>query len=176
MASNTDDGETDPRALPTSDIEVEAHVHFAMAGSFPLRMAEFFFTDSGVFVAEYSYIMPLFGLGLKTHHKNADAMAAIYDRYGIDGVLMHGDKLLWFNYGMIDRVALYSGGVIGRPKVTIYAEDGESYAYRLLGEYDFDELTADLNACASSHGMTVESRDGIGLNPRENLARFFRQS
>lgn len=48
MAADSDDiGEADPDAVPTADIEVEATVHFGMAGAFPTRVAELFVISRG---------------------------------------------------------------------------------------------------------------------------------
>ena len=49
--------------LPTSDIEVEIRIGFGMTGSFPLRLADLFFVEDGLYVAEYEYLTPIFGLG-----------------------------------------------------------------------------------------------------------------
>lgn len=161
---------------PSADIEVEDHIHFAMTGSFPLRIAEILFTGSGLYIAEYAYVTPLFGLATKSHRREAGAMQYIYEKYGIDGVILHADRVFWLNYGMVDRVVLYSGGSIGRPKVTVYAKDGESYAYRVIGEQrDFEQLSADVEAAADGHDVPVEVNDRLGFSPRESIARFFTQ-
>lgn len=173
--SDRDIGNLDPEDVPSADIGVEARVHFAMTGSFPMRIAELFFTDGGMYIAEYSYITPLFGLGTRKHRRDADAMDAIYRKYGIDGALMHADRLLWLNYGLIDRVVLHDGGLIGNPKVTVYAADDQSYAYRLIGETDFEAVRTDVLACADRHEFDAEISHGVGLHPRENVTRFFGQ-
>ncbi|MFC6988989.1 hypothetical protein ACFQJD_10165 [Haloplanus sp. GCM10025708] len=42
MATETDVDPAQFEDLPNTDIEVDLHVHFGMAGSFPLRLADLF--------------------------------------------------------------------------------------------------------------------------------------
>lgn len=173
MASEADVGLDDPDSLPSSDIEVEAAIHFVMTGTFPMQIAEIFFTTSGLYITEYSYITPLLGLGTRKHRKHAQAMRAMYDRYGIDAVMIQSDRVVWLDYDLIDRIVLYSGSWLGRPKVTILSVDGPSYAYRLLGDREFEEIVGDVQAAAEGYGVNLEVRDQVGFNPRRSLARFF---
>lgn len=159
--------------LPNTDVEVELHVHFGMAGSFPLRLAELFFADDGLYIVEYSYITPLMGLGTRKHHREADAMAAVYEHHGLDEVLLQGDSFTWLNYDAVDRVAVHGGGRIGRPKLTVYETDGRSHAYRLHEEREWRQLVAALEECGDRHGFPTDSALGLGLDPTENVRRFF---
>lgn len=170
---NGDVSQADPEELPSTDIAVEAHVHFAMTGSFPLRIAELFFTETGLYIAEYSYITPLFGLGTRKHRKDASAMEALFDRFGIDAVLLHADRVIWLAYDNIDQIIVYSGGKYGRPKVSVFETNGTSYAYRLLGERDFDSLTEGITETGQTHEVDVLVSNSLGFNPRRNVRRFF---
>lgn len=168
-----DEGHPD---LPTTDIEVTAHIHHGMAGSFPLRLAEFFFVSDGVFIAEYSKITPFFGLLAKQPGKDAMAMQAIYDRDGIDGVLLAADRLLWLNAGMLQRVKFVTGGWIGYPKITFYTNDHQSYAYRIHDtSQSFDEVASGLTEWGAATDVEMEIGDGLGITVRENIVRFFWQ-
>lgn len=158
--------------LPNTDVEVELHVHFGMAGSFPLRIAELFFADDGLYVAEYGYITPMFGLGTKKHHREADAMARVFEIHGLDEVLLQADKIHWYNYDAIDRVRIDDGGRLGRPKLTVYSTDERSEAYR-LHDANLNRLPNDLNDCLTNHGVAFNHHSGIGFNPIENVRRFF---
>ncbi|MFD1633763.1 hypothetical protein ACOZ4L_13090 [Haloplanus ruber] len=161
--------------LPTTDIEVELHVHFGMAGSFPLRMADIFFASDGLHLAEYSYITPMFGLGTKKHRREASAMQDVYDVHGLDEVLLQADTVYWLGDEGIDRVLLHRGGRFGRPKLTVYPADEteRSHAYRLHENDDTDALAAELREVADGRPFDVVVKSGWGFAPRENVARFF---
>jgi len=161
--------------LPSTDIETELHVHFGMAGSFPLRIADLFFADDGLHIAEYSYITPMFGLGTKKHRREAEAMQEVYDVHGLDEVLLQADTVHWLNYGAIDRVVLHRGGYFGRPKLTVYPADetSRSHAFRLHEEDDPDALGAALQEIAEGRSFDAVIETGSGFDPRENVRRFF---
>ena len=160
--------------LPNTDIEVEAHLHFGMTGSFPLRLAELFFADDGVHLVEYSYITPMFGLGTRKHAREAASMQRVYDYHGIDEVLVQGDSVTWLNYDAVDRVVVHDGGWVGRPRVDVRSA-GQSYAYRLHDDADAETVVADLRGPADRHGFDLDRRSGVGFDPRDNLWRFLRQ-
>lgn len=159
--------------LPTSDIEVDLHVHFGMAGSFPLRLAELFFANDGLHIAEYAYLTPMFGLGMRKHHREADAMRRIYEVHGVDEVLLQSDTVFWYGYPAVERCVVHDGGLSGRPRLAVYNTERPSHAYRLHGDTDFDELVEGLEACGERRGFEVERRSGVGFDLREGLARFF---
>ncbi|PSP96195.1 hypothetical protein BRC94_13470 [Halobacteriales archaeon QS_5_70_17] len=171
--------ETDPDArpafeeLPTSDIEVEYHVHFGMTGSFPLRLAELFLANDGLHVAEYAYITPMFGLGMKKHRREADAMARIFDAHGVDEVLLQADTVHWYPYDSVRRIVVHDGGRIGRPRIAVHASTGERHAYRLHAVDDLEELVEGLRATVAGRDVAVERESGVGFSPRESLERFF---
>ncbi|GAB6859928.1 hypothetical protein ACFR97_03245 [Haloplanus litoreus] len=176
MASDAE--EVDPEQfedLPSTDIETELHVHFGMAGSFPLRLADLFFANDGLHIAEYSYITPMFGLGTKKHRREASAMQDVYDVHGLDEVLLQADAVYWLNYEAIDRVVLHRGGYLGRPKLTVYPVDetARSHAYRLHENDDADALAAALRDVAADRPFDVVVESGSGFDPRENVERFF---
>ncbi|WP_435075917.1 hypothetical protein [Halococcus sp. AFM35] len=164
--------EMDFEGLPSTDIEVHSHVHFGMTGSFPLRLAELFFADDGLHIAEYAYITPLFGLGTRKHRRESSGMQAIYDHHGLDEVLLQADSVTWLAYETVERVRVHDGGRLGRPKLTV-STDERSYAYRIHGEQTVDELAADIETCADEHGFIVETVAGVGFSPVENVRRFF---
>jgi hypothetical protein len=162
---------TDFGDLPNTDVMVEYHIHFGMKGSFPLRLADLFLADDGLYVAEYAYIMPLFGLGTRKHHREANAMQEVYDVHGLDEVLLQADQVTWHSYENIERIEVYDGGRLGRPKISIRPIAGQSCAYR-LHDIDFDELTTALDTCGECYGFAVAARDGLGIRPRASVNRF----
>lgn len=157
-----------------SGIEVGVHAHFGMTGSFPLRIAELFFASDGLHIAEYGLITPMFGLGTKKHRREADAMAAIFDRFGIDEVLARADAVTWLSYDALDRVVISDGGWLGNPRVGVYAEDGETHAYRVHDEsFVPASFEAELSELAEVRGFDVVLESGLGYRPGESLRRFF---
>lgn len=158
--------------LPSTDIDVRVHVHFGMTGSFPLRLADLFFADDGVHVAEYAYITPMFGLGTRKHRREAAAMQRIYDVHGVDEVLLQADRVTWHSYENIERVVLYEGGLVGRPKVALYPHRGQSQAYRFHDDLDTESVARDLTAIAADHEFSFDHVRGLGFDPIESVRRF----
>jgi hypothetical protein len=179
MTSDADPADpVDPETfedLPETDIETEVHVHFGMAGSFPLRIADLFFATDGLHIVEYSYITPMFGLGSKKHRREANAMESVYDIHGLDEVLLQGDSVHWLRYDALDRIVLHDGGRFGRPKLTVYpdGEDARSHAIRLHEIDDIDDLAASLREVAADYRFEFVVESGWGFAPRENIQRFF---
>jgi len=161
--------------LPSTDIDTELHIHFGMAGSFPLRIVDLFFANDGLHIAEYSYITPMFGLGTKKHRREAEAMQEVYDVHGIDEVLLQADTVHWLNYQAINRIVFYRGGYFGRPKLTVYPADetARSHAFRLHDEDDPDGVAMALQEVAEDHPFDVVIERGSGFDPVENVERFF---
>jgi hypothetical protein len=159
--------------LPYTAVEVHTHVHFGMTGSFPLRLAELFFADDGLYIVEYGYITPLFGLGARKHHREAEAMASVFDHHGLDEVLVQGDSVTWLNYATVSQVVLYDGGRLGRPKIAVQPNYGSSYAYRLHDDTIFEDLALDIEDVGERYEITVDRRTGVGFSPGESLRRFF---
>ncbi|MFB6196149.1 MAG: hypothetical protein ABEI80_08245 [Haloplanus sp.] len=160
--------------LPSTDIETELHVHFGMAGSFPLRIVDLFFANDGLHIVEYSYITPMFGLGTKKHRREAGAMQEVYEVHGLDEVLLQADSTFWLNYEAVERLVLHLGGAFGRPKLTVYPTDGaaSSHAFRLHDIDDPDELAASLRDVAEGRPFEVVVESGSGFDPIENIQRF----
>jgi hypothetical protein len=169
--SEPDIDETEFEDLPNTDIEVALHVHFGMTGSFPLRLADLFFADDGLHIAEYGYITPLFGLGTRKHRREASGMQTIYDYHGLDEVLLQADSVTWLAYDTIERVVIHDGGYLGRLKLTVYT-DNRSYAYRLHDAESQKDLADDIETCADQHGFTTKTVSGVGLSPVESVRRF----
>lgn len=161
------------RDAPSTDVSVEAHLHFGMTGAFPLRVAELFFADDGLYIAEYSYVTPFIGLMSKKHGRDASAMQAVFDRYGLDAVLFQADTVYWHSYDDIERVVFNEGGRIGRPKIAVYPATGASHAFRFHDIPAFEEAIGDVQASTKRHGVRLEEDPGLGFTPLESLHRFF---
>lgn len=147
-----------------------------MTGTFPLRLAELFFADDGVYVAEYSSITPFIGLTTRKHRREARTMDAIYENYGPDAVLVQADHVVRHSYDNVDRITIHDGGWVGRPKIAVYPTTGPSHAYRIHDRPAWAETVGDVEACAERHDLTLEHEGGLGFTPRESLRRFFWRS
>lgn len=159
--------------LRRSGIEVDAHLHFGMTGSFPLRLGDLFFAADGLYVVEYGYVTPFVGLAGRKHRRESSAMASLYERYGIDAVLAEADSVVWHRYENVRQVRAYTGGRLGRPKVAVYPRTGPSHAFRFHDRPGFEEGAADLATVADRRGFAFDERDALGFAPRESLRRFF---
>lgn len=172
MSTGTAGGGEGP-TLPSTGIEIQAHFHFGMTGSFPLRLGDLFFTDDGLYVVEYGYVTPFIGLTARKHRREAAGMAALVDHHGVDGAILEGDRVVWHAYDDLDRVVIHEGGRFGRPKVAVYPGTGPSHAFRFHDRVAFEEGRAELDRVADRHGIDVEVRSGLGFTPVESLRRFF---
>lgn len=159
--------------LPETGIDVEAHFHFGMTGSFPLRLGDLFFADDGLHVVEYGYVTPFIGLSTRKHRREAAGMASLVENYGIEAALLEADSVTWHAYDDLEQIIVHSGGYVGRPKVGIYPRTGPSHAFRFHDRPTFEEARAELGAVAHRHGFSVDERAGLGFTPLESLRRFF---
>ncbi len=161
--------------LPSSDIDVEIRVGFGMTGSFPLKLADLFFAADGLYVVEYEYLTPIFGLGAKKHQRESAAMERLYEVHGIDEVLLQGDTVIWHTYENLERVTLHDGGRFGRPRIGVYPTTGSSHAYRLHDREtgDIETLGGKLQQHLSQTDIAFEDASGLGYQFRESIDRFF---
>lgn len=159
--------------VPETGIEVEAHFHFGMTGSFPLRLGDLFFSDDGLYVVEYGYVTPFIGLTARKHRREAAGMRDLVDRHGVDAAIIVADSVVWHAYDNVERVVVHDGGWLGRPKVAVYPESGPSHGYRFHDRPAFEETVGELVAVADEYGIDVDERSGLGFTPRESLERFF---
>jgi len=154
---------------------VRVHVHFAVSGTFPLRVADLCFTDAGVSVLEYALVTPLHGLLRRSPSAHAAAFADVYRADGLAGAREFADVEHRVPYADVETVRLYDGGAFGREKIVVDA-DGRSFAYRVHAPVDLDALARALSALGRRRGFAVERRSGLGFSPRESLARFLRSA
>ena len=161
-----------PQEPPTTDVEVEARIHFGMTGSYPLLLADLFFADDGLYISEYTFISPFFGTITSKDEREAKAMEAVWEKWGMDAVLVQGDYIIWHNYDNLEKVLINTPGRFSRPKITIYPTNGSSHAYRVHDRPQWEEADAKLDDIADRHGFTLERESGLGIRPKENLDRF----
>ncbi|MGN8216251.1 hypothetical protein [Halococcus salifodinae] len=150
---------------------VHVHVHRVMAGAFPLRVADLLFTDDTLVVPEYRYLTPLSGI-LRGRHEVGAAAAKRYREAGVGGLVEMAERIHRIAYADIERVRIYDGRSVGRPKVTIDVTAGPPYAYRVHAPVDVAALTDALTSLGRRRGFGVEHHGTLGFDPRTSLRRF----
>ncbi|WP_284011438.1 hypothetical protein [Haloarcula pelagica] len=151
---------------------VHVHLHSVMGGTFPLRLADLAFTDTELVVPEYHYLTPLFGIARGKTHEVAEEATERYRRTGLAGLLDMAERTHRVPYDRLERVRLYDGRHVGRPKVAVDVAAGPPYAYRVHAPVDMDALGQALAALGDRRGFAVEHSDGLGFRPRASLRRF----
>lgn len=143
-----------------------------MAGTFPLRVADLFFTDEELVIAEYAYLTPLFGLAGGNATQASASAAARFREGGVPAVCDAAERVHRQSYRELDRVRIYDGGSAGRPKVAVDVSAGPPYAYRIHAPVDLDALTEPLVALGDDRSFDVSRRNGLGFSPGASLRRF----
>lgn len=152
---------------------VHVHVHFVMTGAFPLRVADLLFTDDELLIPEYAHLTPLFGIARGRNHDLAEQAVERYRAEGVDGLLAEASRTHRLPYDDLDRVRLYAGRSVARPKVGVDTAAGPPYAYRIHAPVDLSALTTALEGLGDRRGFTVERSDAIGFDPVASCRRFF---
>lgn len=153
--------------LPSTDINVQHRLGFAMTGSFPLHVADLYFCDTGLYLLKYGNITPLLGLTTQKHRREAESMAAVYKYHGIDEAILQADFVTWLSYEFITQIIIHTGGRIGRPKLTIELADDSSESYRIHDPPIPQELSEDI----AQVGLPVDLRSGYGLTLADLIDR-----
>lgn len=151
---------------------VHVHVHFAMAGTFPLRMADLLFTDEALLVPEYGHLTPLFGIARGRTHDLAEQAVERYRAEGVSGLLAEADRTHRLGYADLECVRLYDGRSLARPKIAVDTDRGPAYAYRVHAPIEMDDLTAALQSLGDRRGFAVERSAGVGFDPAASVRRF----
>lgn len=151
---------------------VHVHVHLVMGGTFPLRMADLCFTDDALVVPEYHNLTPLFGIARRKTHDVAETATDRYRVEGLAGLVDMAERTHRIPYDDLERVRLYDGRSVGRPKVAVDVAVGPPYAYRVHAPVDLDALTAALSGLGDRRGFAVERSPTLGFSPRNSLRRF----
>ncbi|MEF8773243.1 MAG: hypothetical protein V5A37_00810 [Halobacteriales archaeon] len=148
------------------------HVHFGATGTVPLRLAELFFTDEGLWIVEYGTFTPLFGLASGGPSRAADRMARTFAEDGFRAVRERGDRVVHLAYEDVERVVCHDGGRLARERVAVHVAEGPPYAYRVHADVDLEALAAGLAAFGPTAALPVAVRSGVGFAPRSSLRRF----
>ena len=152
--------------------DVHVHVHLVMGGAFPLRIADLLFTDEAVVVPEYRYLTPLFGLARGGVQSAGDAAVERFRTDGVAGLVDMANRTHQIDYRDLERVRLYGGRALGRPKVAVDVVTGPPHAYRIHAPVEMDRLVSALTGLGERRGFEVEFRSGLGFRPLQCLRRF----
>lgn len=154
------------------DAAVHVHVHLVMGGAFPLRMADLLFTDDELVIPEYHYLTPLFGIARGKTHDVAEQAVEGYREAGLPGLVELAEQTHSVPYDDVERVRVYDGRGVGRPKVAVDVTDGPPYAYRVHAPVDVDDLAAALEGLGRRRGFDVQQEHAVGFSPLASLRRF----
>jgi hypothetical protein len=154
------------------DAAVHVHVHLVMGGAFPLRMADLLFTDDELVIPEYHYLTPLFGIARGKTHDVAEQAVDRYREAGLQGLVEMAEQTHSVPYADLERVRIYDGRGVGRPKVAVDVADGAPYAYRVHAPVDVDELASALEGLGRRRGFAVRREHAVGFSPLASLRRF----
>jgi hypothetical protein len=143
-----------------------------MGGAFPLRMADVLFTDTQVVIPEYHYLTPIFGIARGKTHVVAESAVERFRANGTAGLVAMAKRVHHIDYAEVERVRLYTGGSLGRPKIAIDVASGPPYAYRIHAPVEMDPLASALSGLGSRRGFDVELHSTLGFGPINSLRRF----
>lgn len=151
---------------------IHVHVHNAMAGTFPLRVADVLFTDRRVLIPEYAYLTPLFGIAMGGGKTAAESARQAYVTRGAAGLLDAAEAVRDVPYDDLTAVRVYDPPWLGRPKIALDTRTGPPYAYRIHASVDSKSLADALAGLGSRRGFDVSYEQGLGLRPLASLRRF----
>jgi hypothetical protein len=142
--------------------ELRVHLHFAMRGTYPLRLLDLLFCTETVRYVEYGYLTP-FDIAIGSAKRRARAFADRVTSEGITAAIDDAEAVETHGYENVEGVDVYEGGRLGRPKVVVRSADGTATAVRVHGEFDAEAFTAALESTLDTRGVTVRRRAGTGL-------------
>ncbi|MFT4923114.1 MAG: hypothetical protein ACI8XM_002338 [Haloarculaceae archaeon] len=151
---------------------VHVHVHLAMTGTFPLRVADLLFTDDALVVPEYEYLTPLLGIARGKASEVGRRARERYREEGLAGLVDSAERTHEIPYAHVECVRIYDDSGLGRPKIAVDVPDGPPYAYRIHAPVDVDELSSALQSLGTRRNFRVETSSALGFRPTSSLRRF----
>ncbi|MDT3435828.1 hypothetical protein [Haloarcula sp. 1CSR25-25] len=142
--------------------ELRVHLHYAMRGSYPLRLLDVLFCTERAYFVEYDYLTPvdlLFG----SPDQRAAAFASQVVEEGVPAALEAAEQVETQSYDALDSVDVHSGGRVGRPKITARPRTGSATTVRVHGQFDAAPFAKALRSTVDGHDVSVRRRDGIGF-------------
>jgi len=149
---------------------VHAHVHLAVAGAFPLRVADVLFTEDELVVTEYEYLTPLDIARGRVHEAGKQARERVRESGPAD-LVAAAERTHRLGYADLERVRLYESGP-GRPKLAVDPAVGPPYAYRIHAPVDLEALAGTLRPLGDRQNFEVTVASALGFSPVNSLRRF----
>lgn len=140
-------------------------LHYGLSGSVPLQLFEFVFEPAGCYVLDCGAFTPLFGLARGKHTERAAALQTAYETRGLDGLLAVADSVTWLPWERVERLTLYTGGWLARPKLTV--ETGGEISVRPVRLHGVDvQHSYDALSKLVGDETPVDHVEGTGLGLR----------
>ncbi|MFB6151265.1 MAG: hypothetical protein ABEJ40_05610 [Haloarculaceae archaeon] len=146
------------------------HLHGAVAGAFPLRVADLLFAGPELLVVEHEYVGSLVGLARGRVGAATERARERYVADGVAGLLDAAERTRRIPYERLRRVRVYEGRFV-RPKVAVDVSDGPPHAVRVHAPVDVDALVDALRSLGERRDFAVESRAGAGIDLRNGVRR-----
>jgi hypothetical protein len=159
---------SDPRSNPT---DVHVHIHLAVTGAFPLRVADVLFTGEAVVIPEYEHLTPLFGIARSGVRDASHTARERYRADGVRGLVESAERVHRLPYEDVAAVWLFDSR-LARPKVAVETGTGPPYAYRVHAPVEVDALAGALGSLGERRGFAVDRRAAVGYDPVESVRRF----
>jgi hypothetical protein len=156
---------------PEGAAPVHVHVHLAVTGAFPLRVADILFTGDGVVIPEYEYLTPLFGLARSGVDEAGRRARERYRDSGVTGLVELAERVRRLSYDEVETTRVYHSR-LGRPKIALVPRSGPPYAYRVHAPLDVDALVDALQSLGERRGFAVERHATVGYSPVASVRRF----
>lgn len=148
------------------------HVHLAMTGTFPLRVADLVFTDDALVIPEYEYLTPLLGIARGKASEVGKRARERYREEGIAGLVDAAERTHRVPYEDVECVRIYDNSGVGRPKIAVDVSSGPPYAYRIHAPVEVDKLSEALRSLGQHREFDIETSSALGFRPTSSLRRF----
>lgn len=148
--------------------EVRARVPFAMHGSTPLSLTEWYFTADGLYLVTVGSFSPLFGLGRGAHRRRAEAVETAYERAGLAGVLSGADSVEFVSFDALDSVTLSDGGPFTRPKLAVDHATGRQ-SVRLHTDRPFEDVATAVERAVDGVDVSIERTEPLWSRVRRGV-------
>ncbi|MFB6250265.1 MAG: hypothetical protein ABEI27_01030 [Halobellus sp.] len=145
--------------------QVRVHLHYAMTGSYPLRLVDLLFFDDRVILLEYDYLTG-FDLATAGADRRAASFAETLESEGLAAARAAAEREQRIDYDGLDRIVVYDGGAVAREKVVLERTDAAPVRVRVHGGVEADGLCAALESTVASDSTAIDRQSGAGVSDR----------